>query len=196
MELKLAAIDLQKILRQRNLFLCMTGLLIMSNFFLSVKLYRSEEIITAIPGLSKNMSISDSGVSESYLEEWSLLYLSTLLDLSPTTVEHKRNMILKYTSVSKKRYLENIKNYFASSIEEHKKFGITTYFTPKNLDIDAKKLTVVARGVLTSNFGKRSSPKEEIVSYLISFEQVGKTIKLKEFYRIKEEKKQHKKLPF
>ena len=105
-------------------------------------------------------------------------------------------MILKYTSVSKKRYLENIKNYFASSIEEHKKFGITTYFTPKNLDIDAKKLTVVARGVLTSNFGKRSSPKEEIVSYLISFEQVGKTIKLKEFYRIKEEKKQHKKLPF
>ena len=182
--------NLQRVLRQRNLFLCATVMLLTSNFLLSIKLYRSEEIITAIPSLSRTVSISESGVSEGYLEECSLLYLSALLDLSPETVEHKRDMILKHTSASNKKYLQNIKEYFANSIEEHKKFGITTYFTPKNLTIDTKNLKVTARGVLTSNFGKRAAPEEEVVSYLISFDQVGRIIKLKEFYRVQEEKKQ------
>lgn len=190
MELKLASVNLQRVLRQRNLFLCATVMLLTSNFLLSIKLYRSEEIITAIPSLSRTVSISESGVSEGYLEESSLLYLSALLDLSPETVEHKRDMILKHTSASNKKYLQNIKEYFANSIEEHKKFGISTYFTPKNLTIDTKNLKVIARGVLTSNFGKRAAPEEEVVSYLISFDQVGRIIKLKEFYRVQEEKKQ------
>ena len=43
---------------------------------------------------------------------------------------------------------------------------------------------MTARGVLTSNFGKRAAPEEEVVSYLISFDQVGRIIRLKEFYRI------------
>ena len=90
MELKLASVNLQRVLRQRNLFLCaLQGCYLVSNFLLSIKLYRSEEIITAIPGLTRTISISESGVSEGYLEEWSLLYLSALLDLSPETVEHK-----------------------------------------------------------------------------------------------------------
>lgn len=196
MELKLAAVHLERVLRQRNLFLCVAGMMLVSNFLLSIKLYRSEEIVTAIPGLSRTISISESGVSEGYLEEWSLLYLSALLDLSPETVEHKRNMILKHTSASNKKYLQNIKEYFANSIEEHRKFGITTYFTPKNLTIDTKNLKVTARGVLTSSFGKRAAPKEEVVIYLISFDQVGRIIKLKEFYRVKEDKKKQKSTAF
>lgn len=195
MELKLAAVSLEKVLRQRNLFLCVAGMMLISNFLLSVKLYRSEEIVTAIPGLTRTISISESGVSEGYLEEWSLLYLSALLDLSPETVEHKRDMILKHSSASNKKHLQNIKEYFANSIEEHRKFGIITYFTPKNLTIDTKNLKVIARGVLTSNFGKRAAPREEVVSYLISFDQVGRIIKLREFYKIQEEKKE-KSSPF
>lgn len=190
MELKLAAVNLARVIRQRNLFLSVAGLLLAANFLLAVKLYRSEEIVTAIPGLSKTMSISEHGVSESYLEEWSLLYLSALLDLSPATVEHKRDMILKHTAASNSKYLQNIKEYFANSIAEHKKFGISTYFTPKHLDIDTKNLKVIASGTLTSSFGKKAAPKEELAHYLISFQQVGRIIKLKEFYRIKEEKKQ------
>lgn len=187
MEIRQAAINMERMARQRNIFLSMVGLMLLSNCLLAMKLYRSETLITAIPGLTRTVSVSESGVSETYLEEWSLLYLSALLDLSPETVEHKREMILKHTSASSKRYLQNIKEYFANSIEEHKKFGITTYFTPKSLEIDTNKLQVKARGVLTSNFGKRAKPKEENVSYLISFDQVGLSVKLKEFFRLKED---------
>lgn len=57
-----------------------------------------EENIVMVPGISQEMSKTGGRVSRSYLEENSLLFLSALLDLTPDTVLHKRDMVLEYMS--------------------------------------------------------------------------------------------------
>lgn len=185
MELKLAALQLEQMRLQRNLFLVFVVIILVSDLLLTIQLFRSKEKIIMVPGIFREMQVSDNGVSDSYLEESSLLFLSALLDLTPETVEHKKDIILKYTSNSNKRYIQQIKEYFANSAQEHKKFNLTTYFTPKNLKINSRNLQVTASGVLSSNFGKKGY-KEEQVEYVMNFEHVARQLKLKEFYRLQD----------
>ena len=53
-----------------------------------------------VPGISKEMTIDGDNVSQSYLEETALLFISALLDLTPTTIEAKKDIIFKYASKS------------------------------------------------------------------------------------------------
>lgn len=186
MELKEAGLHLEKMRLQRNLFLVIVLIVLGGNFLLTLQLFRSKEQVIMVPGLQRELAVSSSGVSKSYLEESSLLFLSALLDLTPETLEAKRDMILKYTSSVNKKYIQQIKEYFASSAVQHKKFNMSTYFTPKELEINLKDLEVRARGTLSSNFGRKGY-KEDLAEYVISFEQIGMRLKLKEFYRVNED---------
>lgn len=180
MELKVEAINLDKVTKQRNLFLCFALLLGLSNLMLSFKLSNMEERIIMVPGIREEMSIVGSSVSESYLEESALLFLSCLLDLTPDIIEHKRDLVLKYTSHSDPKWIANIKEYFNSAIEQHKKFKLSTYFTPKRMSIDTKNMQVVAHGILNSSFGKAGYESKQI-GYLLEFELVGGHLKLRQF---------------
>ena len=102
-----------------------------------------------VPGITREMSIIEGKVSNSYLEESSLLFLSTLLDLTPDTVKHKRDIILKYISGTSQKELQEIKDYFSKAETEHIKFTMSTYFTPIKLDLFTKELKVIAEGKLT-----------------------------------------------
>lgn len=183
MELKLAALDLEKIIRQRNMFAMFCFMVIVANLLLTLKIFSQGKQIVMVPGITREMTVSDSGVSRGYLEESSLLFLSAMLDLTPNTVLHKRDMILKYISNSDKKYLQQMKEYFMQVELEHKKFNLSTYFTPKNLSIDTNSLSVIAGGVLMSSFGKKGF-EERIATYWLNFEYVGGHLKLKEFYEI------------
>jgi hypothetical protein len=114
-----------------------------------------KENIIMVPGISQEMSVTGGRVSKSYLEENTLLFLSALLDLTPDTVIHKRDMVLKYTSSRSKAEMQAIRDYFAQAEDEHKKFNMSTYFTPNKLDINVKTLEVIAKGTLSSSFGKK-----------------------------------------
>lgn len=183
MELTLAGLDFDKVRRQRNLFLSLLLITIISNLLLVIKISSVEERIIMVPGISQEMSVTDGRVSSGYLEESAMLFLSALLDLTPDTVEHKRNMVLKYTSSVDPKYLKQIKNYFASSESEHKRFKLSTYFTPKSIQLNEKKLRVLASGMLISSFGKKGYEQRE-AHYLLSFELVGGHLKLKEFFEV------------
>jgi len=180
MELKVAAVNLGKVTRQRNLFLCLVVLFGLSNLMLSFKLSTAKERIIMVPGIRAEMSITGNNVSESYLEESALLFLSCLLDLTPDIIEHKRDLVLKYTSHSDSKWITGIKEYFNSAIEQHRKFKLSTYFTPKNMSIDTKNMQVVAHGILNSSFGKEGYDSKQM-QYLLEFELVGSHLKLKQF---------------
>jgi hypothetical protein len=130
------------------------------------------------------MSIEDGLVSKSYLEESALLFASTLLDLSPGSIMHKKNIILKYASHRSKSNLEYLKQYFTNREIDHKKFKLSTSFTPKKIHLDNKKLEVVMDGVLMSNFGKKGF-KERSARYFLKFEYVGGFLKLMQFKELK-----------
>ena len=183
MEIKFAALRYEKVTQQRNFFVVGVIILAISNFLLCLKIFLKEEKIIMVPGITREMSIIEGKVSNSYLEESSLLFLSTLLDLTPDTVKHKRDIILKYISGTSQKELQEIKDYFSKAETEHIKFTMSTYFTPIKLDLFTRELKVIAEGKLTSNFGKKGYESRD-AKYYLSFELVAGHLKLKEFYEI------------
>lgn len=172
------------IIRQRNFFAGCTLLIVIANFLLVIKISSTTERIIMVPGITKDLVVEGSIVSQSYLEETALLFASALLDLTSDTIEAKKNIILKHASIRSEQSLKSLQNYFASKEEEHKKFGLSTFFAPKQIYIDSKNLQVVIEGLLTSIFGKRGFEQNN-VKYLLSFDYVGGHLKLKEFSQIK-----------
>lgn len=188
MELKFAALRYEKVTQQRNFFVIGVIILAISNLLLCLKIFLKEEKIIMVPGITREMSIIEGKVSNSYLEESSLLFLSTLLDLTPDTVKHKRDIILKYISGTSQKELQEIKDYFSKAETEHIKFTMSTYFTPIKLDLFTKELKVIAEGKLTSSFGKKGYESRD-AKYYLGFELVAGHLKLKEFYEIELPKK-------
>ena len=175
--------SLNKYLRQRNLFLLIGVCLVLSNLMFALAFLRLDNQTILVPGLRQEMSVSKKGVSISYLEEMSLMFLSNLLDLSPGDVAHKKELVLKYTSGNDREYFKDLNEYFVGAENDYKRFGLTTYFTAKNLEIDIENLTVIAHGILTSSWGK-SGYKSENEDYKLEFDWYGGILRLKTFERV------------
>jgi type IV conjugative transfer system protein TraE len=186
MEKTIGIANIEAVARQRNLFLVLTLMLSITLAVLSVKLMSSDEKIVLVPGLSQQVWVENKGVSKGYLEETTLMYLPLLLDLNPEIIQHKVGVIFKYISQSDPKYMKNIQEYFANAKEKYKKFGLSTYFSAKNLEVDIKALTVTANGTLTSRYGERGF-ETQAASYSLSYEWLGGHLRLKEFIRLPNE---------
>ncbi|PCI01060.1 MAG: hypothetical protein COB76_02155 [Alphaproteobacteria bacterium] len=172
------------ITRQRNFFAGCMGLAIIANFLLVGKISSTTERVIMVPGITKDLIVEGSIVSQSYLEETALLFASALLDLTSDTINAKKNIILKHVSTRSENSLKSLQEYFALKSDEHKKFQISTFFAPKKMQVDTKNLQVIIDGMLTSTFGKRGFEQEN-VKYLLAFDYIGGHLKLKEFSRVK-----------
>ena len=177
------------IMRQRNFFAGCTLLAVIANFLLVVKISSTTERIIMVPGITKDLAVEGSVVSQSYLEETALLFVSALLDLTADTISLKKNIILKHASAGSEQSLKSLQSYFADKEDEHKKFGLSTFFAPKQMQVDSKNLQVVIEGVLTSTFGKRGF-EQNTLKYLLFFDYVGGHLKLKEFTQVKPKTKE------
>ena len=177
------------IIRQRNFFAGCTLLAVIANFLLVVKISSTTERIIMVPGITKDLAVEGSVVSQSYLEETALLFVSALLDLTADTISLKKNIILKHASAGSEQSLKSLQSYFADKEDEHKKFGLSTFFAPKQMQVDSKNLQVVIEGVLTSTFGKRGF-EQNTLKYLLSFDYIGGHLKLKEFTQVKPKTKE------
>jgi len=185
MEIKIEDIEQNTlIVRQRNFFAGCTALAVFASFLLAVKISSTTERIIMVPGITKELIVEGSIVSQSYLEETALLFASALLDLTADTIDAKKKIILKYASTRSEKSLKSLQDYFASKEDEHKKFGLSTFFAPKKMLVDSKNLQVVIEGLLTSTFGKRGFEQNN-VKYLLIFDYVAGHLKLKEFTQLK-----------
>lgn len=184
MEVNIASSEIKRISRQKILFLGLTIVLTVSILLLSIKIALTDQRIIMVPSINQSMTVSEESVSRGYLEEMSaLVFLPGLLDLNAKTINYKRDLILKYTSQSDRSYMKAVIEYFADSRDRYTKFDLSTHFTPKNMEIDTKSLTVKANGILTSLYGKRGL-ETSLVSYLISYEWIGGQLRLKEFTQL------------
>jgi type IV conjugative transfer system protein TraE len=158
---------------------------------MGLRMIAMEERIIMVPPLSSEVAISKSKVSSSYLEQMTMVFLNSLLDLSTCDILHKRDMILKYTSGSNPDFSRKINEYFADSADKYKKFDLVTYFTVKNMEVDESKNEVIAHGILTSRYGKRGFEANP-ASYRLTYEFSGGYLRLKEFQSVSEEKEKLK----
>lgn len=191
METNVLTGNIDRITKQRNLFLVLTLVLATSVLLIALRLATFDQRIVMVPGIGTEMSVSGREVSGSYLEEVALLFLSHLLDISASSVRYKRQLVLSYTSFSDPTYSKAINAYFAKLEEKYSKFDLSTHFTAKTIKVNTKKLEVIADGILTSWYGKKGHDSQEL-SYKISFEYIGGFLRLKEFTGLSEEQQRTK----
>ena len=172
---------LEKVTKQRNMVLIVSGVMLLSNLFLSIGIMKINREVILVPGIDREFKIRGTDVSLSYLEEWSRITLVGLLDLTPNNVLHKKSMILKHTLTGS---IQDISQYFAEKSEQHKEFDLITYFTEtKPLEIDPETLSVKATGILTIGYGKKHFEDRD-AEYQLEFQMQSGKLKLKKFIEI------------
>lgn len=186
MNLKIFEKNLRIIQKQRNMLLLFVILSLAANLFLAAKNFLSDKRIILVPGLNQPVWLEEKSVSSSYIEEITILMLNHLLDLSHKNIQYKKSLILNHISTSNKVPSELIGKYFEDIEEKYKKFDLITHFTIKDIIIDIDNLSAKAKGLLTSNYGKRGLTTSE-EEYYLKFELIRGFLKLKSFENIAHE---------
>lgn len=192
MQEKILSDQAKMLTKQRGLFLILTLMLGFICCGLTLKLITTRDKTILVPGLAQEVWLGQGKVSEGYIEEVSLMYLSMLLDLNKDVVGYKEALISKYISHSSTKYMKEIRQYFSHVKEQYKQFGLSTYFAVKSLEVNTSDNSVIAKGVLTTKFGEHGIDVKE-TSYFLSYDLAGSTLRLKEFRHIASEEELKKK---
>lgn len=173
-------LNIEMVARQRNLFLLLTLVSVLSCFFLTVKIISLEEKVILVPGLHKEVWTNKDGVSASYLEEVTTMYIPFLLDLDSGSIDWKKEKLFLYVSRTDLSYMKSLANYFAEAKRKYAQFSLSTHFAIKNFVVNPKELTVEAHGQLTSHFGKKGVSTDPAI-YRFKYEWVSGKLLIKEF---------------
>lgn len=183
MNKKIMSLNIEIVARQRNFFLILSAMAAFSSMMLAYKILTSEEKVILVPGLNQEVWTNKDGVSMSYLEEVSSMYIPFLLDLDSGCIDWKKEKIFKYVSRSDAGYMKALADYFALAKKQYSQFSLSTHFAVKNFQINQKDLVVEAHGQLTSHFGERGVTSIPAI-YRLSFEWVGGRLLLTEFAKL------------
>lgn len=189
MQLNIMSQNIEVVARQRNIFMVLCMLSLVCLLLVSLKLLSTNERTILIPGLNQEAWATDKGVSSSYLEETTVMYLPLLLDLDSTSIDWKRDRIMTYVSNSNELNLKLLTEYFARVKEQYNQFSLSTHFALKKLVTDPDQLKVKAYGQLVSRFGDRGF-ESEIAAYSLSYEWVAGRLLIKEFTKLSKEESQ------
>lgn len=178
MDIKILAAN-EKV-RQYQLYssIVIATLMLISNLILSIILLTSDkQIILTPPHVNNNIEISKHNVSESYLSEMSVYFLSKLLDLNIHNIHYQSDIVLRHTSL---KYYQTMREFFELEKKKYTEYNISTYFVPTQLEMNIEKLAVIATGTLITQFAKAG--KEEVqVKYLLGFDYKGGILGINNF---------------
>lgn len=175
--------NIDNLTRQRNVFLALAIIAISSCLLLSLRLITTHDRVILVPGLQQEVWTNDEGVSSSYLEEVSSMYLPMLLDLDSGSIDWKRDHLMRYISHSDERYMKELSGYFAAVKAKYQQFSLSTHFAVKKFEVNSKELRVKAIGQLTSRFGERGIESLP-ATYGLGFEWVNGKLLLTEFVKL------------
>lgn len=164
MQLSLLKIFESNLKLQRNACFVLSIALLAGNLVLSVILLTAEKQIILVPtGLNKESTISSINLSNSYLEEMSIYFISKFLDLTPHNIDYQTNIVLTHTEPAN---YSKMKEFFIKEKKKYVEYNLATYFVIKTLEVE--NLTVTAHGTLLSQFANHGKTQEE-TSYRITY---------------------------
>jgi type IV conjugative transfer system protein TraE len=170
---------LNTIRSQRNSLLVLASGLLIINVFLSLTVFSKKSEVLVVPYLAKEFSVGASP-SESYIRQMSDIHLHDLLNITPTNVAEKKARILKYTEETS---WNDVNHYFNNLIEDYTKFNLTSFYTPKKIEIDTQQLTVLTSGILSLRYGLKGQEEKE-KTYLLTYSFINGILLLKEFREV------------
>lgn len=177
--------NLNQLLKQRNFMAMLAGGLLLSNLFLSLKLFKYDEQWILMPQYDTDhqVALTASTYSDQYLIDWAASISSDLLTVNPATVNHKTKRFLEITVPAHETFQKILKKK-ARTIKSE---GISTVFYPKDFRVNRDAKEVFVTGTFMTFFGSDKKPVIEKKTFLIGYKRGPKGVILVE--KFKEEKK-------
>ncbi len=136
-----------------------------------------ERIVLTPPAIEKSFWVAKDKVSASYLEQMGGFMAYLTLDVSPSSIEWKKAMLLQYVAPDVYGALQTRQDLEADRL---KRLNATTQFSVAQLVPDEDTLSVHLKGRLATFInGTRTSDVEK--EYVVGFDYTGNRIQLKHF---------------
>jgi conjugal transfer pilus assembly protein TraE len=136
-----------------------------------------ERIVLTPPAIEKSFWVAKDRVSASYLEQMGGFMAYLTLDVSPSSIEWKKAMLLQYVAPDVYGALQTRQDLEADRL---KRLNATTQFSVAQLIPDEDTLSVHLKGRLATFInGTRTSDVEK--EYVVGFDYTGNRIQLKRF---------------
>lgn len=176
----------EKILKQRNVAIVVSCVLLSSNFFLSAAIFFSEKEYILVPStLEKEVLVSNGKLSMSYLEPITRDVVNLMLSVTPQNTEYATNSILKITHPA---FRGQLKAALFERNQDILKRRISLHFHPQTIVPGEEPKTVIATGKLSTYLGREEVSLED-KSYSITYTQEGFRPLVSNFHEIDPKKK-------
>ena len=173
-----------KEMRQRNraLALALGGVIVtlLISLFAIVNLIGRERTIVVPPTIEKTFWVTKDHVSKEYLEQMASFVAWLILDVTPATVDWKKDILLNYVAPEQHGAMKLRQEMEA---ERLKRINATTFFLPQQLVANEQDQSVAIRGrVRTQVNGQETATDTK--SYMAEFQYIGGRVHLKTFKEI------------
>lgn len=168
--------------RNRRLSLAAAALIasqLMSSAII-ISILGSEKTIVTPPSITKSFWVTKDRASSEYLEQMGAFVGWLILDVSPASIDWKKETLLHFVSPSKHGALKTKQELEA---ERLKKMNASTYFLPAQLVPSEEAQNVVLVGTLRTLVNGQETANEQ-KSYLVEFAHTGGRVHLNAFKEI------------
>lgn len=173
-----------KALRQRNrgLALTVTALIVslLISLLIIVNLIGAERTIVVPPSIDKTFWVTKDRVSKEYLEQMASFIAWLILDVTPATIDWKKDILLNYVAPDQHGALKSRQEVEA---ERLKRINASTSFLPQQLVANEQEQTVAVRGRLRTQVNGQDTATDT-KAYIAEFRYAGGRIHLKAFKEI------------
>ena len=173
-----------KELRRRNrglsLALTLVAAALLASLVAILNILGAERTVVVPPNLTKTFWITSGKASPEYLEQMAAFVAGLILDVSPATIDWKRDTLLTY--VAPQHYGE-LKTRQDIEAERLRRTNATTYFLPQQLLADEHNQSVVVLGRLRTQVNG-SDTSTENKAYLVQFDYALGRVHLQTFKEV------------
>lgn len=183
MKFKVSKNQTQKLSQKVNLMVCLVFFLGVSNLMLGglawyTTLHQKTYITPFFGG--NGFEISDTKVDGNYMNLMSENFIYSMLNITPKTVSHQHELVMKYVSSS---VYSQFKENLVKENKLVKEKEISSHIEITHIKSQPEDLTSVISGELSRMVGTRNL-KQEKVQYLMRFDYVLGKLTIKEFKKI------------
>jgi len=167
--------------RTLGIALAIIGVGMLFLVFAVLSLVGSERTIVVPPNIEKTFWVSKDKVSGEYLEQMAGFMTWLVLDVSPSTIDWKRNVLLTYVAPDD---FAGLKTQMDLEAERLRSNNATTSFQIQQFTANEKQQSVVATGRLRRQINGVDVGDPVVRSYLIQFKHTGGRVHLSAFKEI------------
>lgn len=177
--------ELRGRVRNQAFVITMLSLALFVSVIATLSIFGTERTIIVPPTINKSFWVDGHKVSSDYLEEMGSFIAWLILDVSPQSIDWKKDMLLKYVSPEQFGLLQTRQNLEA---ERLKRLNAATFFMPQQVVVRDKDQLVEIRGRLRTQVNGQETTTES-KAYAAQFTYAGGRIHLETFKEIPYESK-------